>query len=87
MKIIDAKEVDGSVRIIVHMDESKKVSDEAGTLAPDPDFLMSLQWGADVPADTVKRETALLCEAELARRGGKKVAALNGATITSQKKK
>ena len=92
MKILEAVEREGSVRLIVHLDETKKVRDpqhdappegeeDTRPLVADPDYVMEVQWGADVPAAVVKRETALLGAAELARRGSRKVVALSGAVI------
>lgn len=93
MRIIEATSEPGTVRVRAHIDEAKTVRDpeqsppgkdeeDTRALIPDPDFVMELQWGADVPIATIKRETALLCAAELARRGvGKKVAGLDGVVL------
>ena len=93
MRIIEATSTPGSMRVRAHIDETKTVrdpeqappgEDEEDTRAfvPDPEFVLEIQWGADVPIATIKRETALLCAAELSRKsGGKKVAALTGATL------
>ena len=93
MKIIEAVEHEGSVRIDVHLDESKRVRDPEREAPPegeedtrpmvaDPGYIMALQWGADVPVATIKRETALLCAAELDRRSLPKVVrALDGVTL------
>ena len=37
---------------------------------PDPEFVIQLQWGNDVPEAVVLRETALLAAFEAGRRGG-----------------
>ena len=94
MKILEAVEREGSVRLTVHLDETKQVRDpqqaeppegekDTRPLVADPDYVMEVQWGAVVPAAVVKRETALLGAAELARRGSRKVAALDGAALGS----
>ena len=98
MKIIEAVEHEGSVRVTVHIDESKRVRDperetppegeeDTRPLVADPDYVMEFQWGADVPLATIKRETALLCATDLARRGGsqrKVVRALDGITLKEE---
>lgn len=98
MKVLEAVEIDGSIQMIVHIDESQQVRDTQAALpedgaedtramVPDPAFVVEIQWGADVPIDVIKRETALLCEAERARRDPgirKVVAALDGAVLTVQ---
>ena len=94
MKIVEAVEREGSVRLTVHLDEAKQVRDpqqaappegekDTRPLVADPDYVMEVQWGADVPVAVVKRETALLGAAELARRGSRKVTILDGAVIGS----
>lgn len=98
MKILTAIEVNGSVQLDVHIDDGKLIRDpeaplpdegekDTRSLVPDPEFVMSVQWGADVPVETIKRETALLCDTELARRlPGHSVAGLDGVTLTNEKK-
>ena len=93
MKILTAIEYNGSVQMDVHIDDGKLIRDpeaplpeegveDTRSLVPDPEFVMSVQWGADVPAETIKRETALLCDAEIARRlPGKTVSGLDGAAL------
>jgi len=94
MKIIEAVESNGAVRVVVHLDETMEVPDPAlpvpaegepdtRRIVPDPAYVMELEWGADVPEEVVKRETALLAAAELDRRrsAGRNIAGLDGATL------
>lgn len=65
----------GTVRVAVHIDETKTVTldapDDGGepSLAPDPAYIIKLAWGGDVAPEVIARETALIASSEATRRG------------------
>lgn len=92
MKIVEAVEVDGAVFVSVHLDESKLVPDpsqpppegvDTRSLVADPEWVLTLQWGTNVPKPVVRRETKLLALVELSRRRKtrNKVTALDGVVL------
>lgn len=93
MRVIEATSGRNELRVRVHIDEMKTIRDpeqeppgegeeDTRALVPDPEFVMELQWGTDIPQEVIIRETALLAKAEAERRGaGTKVDAIERADL------
>lgn len=78
MKIIDATNDGGTIQLAVHIDEAKLLTDNS----PDPAFVMTFEWAANMPVAVIRRETKLLVQAELARRATRtKVGTLVGVVL------
>lgn len=93
MRVIEAVSKRDAVLVRVHIDEAKTIRDpeqappgegeeDTRTFVPDPEFVMELQWGTDIPQEVIIRETALLAKAESERRGaGMKADAIERANL------
>ena len=65
MKVLKATLNTKTIKLVVHLDETKLQEGE-----PNPEFTWAVEWGADVPLAVIKRETKLLAQMALNAKTG-----------------